>query len=190
MYCSNCGTELPAGAKFCQSCGTNVGAEPATPQTTPASPAASTRDAPVIVPVKMMATWKIVLLAVGAVIGTLAAFGLIAIAFSMFLTSDLVAPVDRQLAALKAGDLDAAYAETSVAFREATPFDAFKEFVKNNPVLTEASDHTVGGRHWENNDGTVSVTLETAGGVSTPLEYTLVWEDEKWKIQHMKLGGG
>ena len=60
----------------------------------------------------------------------------------LWATSGLLEPIDRQLAALKAGKMEAAYEETSQAFREATPLDRFTAFVDANPILKDAAEHT------------------------------------------------
>ena len=173
MYCSNCGQAIKANAKFCGACGQAVGVG-----ATSASAATEATAAPAK---KKMARWKKVVIGV-------AGFIVVAIAAAMFLTSGLVDPIDRHIAALQHGDIDGAYAETSVAFRDATSRDQFAAFINSNPSLTRIADHTFTERAWENNLGTVKGTLTTTDGGVVPVEYRLVKENDAWRIMGINLG--
>jgi len=134
-----------------------------------------------------MPTWLKVIL---GIIAGLALFAGAIIAFVFWLTSGLLEPIDRQLTALKAGDMQAAYAETSDAFREATPMDAFVGFVDSNPILKDVASKSFPTRSFENNLGKVEGTLTASTGAVVPVAYQLVKENESWKILHIQLGGG
>jgi hypothetical protein len=134
-----------------------------------------------------MPTWLKIIL------GILAGFALFAgaiVAFAFWLTSGMVEPIDRQIAALKAGNLQAAYEETSEAFREATPLPAFTEFVDGNPILKDVASHSFFNRSFENDLGTVKGSLTSSSGGVMPVAYRLVKEKDIWKILHIQLGGG
>ena len=105
-------------------------------------------------------------------------------------TSGLVEPIERQLTALKAGDIDAAYAETSEAFRQGTSKDDFAKFVDQFPILKNAASHSFTSRSFENDVGNVSGSLIAADGAVTPISYQLVKEKDVWKIVNIHLGGG
>lgn len=107
--------------------------------------------------------------------------------FVFWLTLGLVEPIERQLEALKAGDMQAAYEETSEAFRQATPLDAFTSFVGSYPILKDAASHSFPSRSFENNQGTVTGTLTSPTGGVTPATYRLVKENGAWKIIHIDL---
>ncbi len=132
-----------------------------------------------------MPQWlKIVL---GIFIGlALFAAGIIGLAF--WLTGGLVEPIDRQIAALKAGNMQAAYEETSEAFRQATPMPAFVAFVDANPILKDVASHSFADRSFENDKGTVKGTLTSSTGGVVPATYDLVKENAAWKIIHIQLG--
>lgn len=131
-----------------------------------------------------MPRWlKIVL---GVVVGLAAVIG-VAIWVALWATSGLLEPIDRQLAALKAGKMEAAYEETSQAFREATPLARFTAFVDANPILKDAAEHTFSSRSIENSVGKVSGTLTSSTGGVIPIEYQLVKENDAWKILNIDL---
>ena len=131
-----------------------------------------------------MPRWlKIVL---GIVVGLAAVIG-VAIWVALWATSGLLEPIDRQLAALKVGKMEAAYEETSQAFRESTPLDRFTGFVDANPILKDAAEHTFSSRSIENSVGKVSGTLTSSTGGVIPIEYQLVKENEAWKILNIDL---
>lgn len=166
MFCSNCGTEIQAGAQFCPSCGQAAG------QTAQGNPGVAAPAAP---PKKKMAMWKKVVMGIAVVIGA-------SIAAAFYFTSGLTEPVDRQIAALQKGDLQAAYEETSVAFKESTSFEDFTRFVQSNPILTKISGHTFSSRKIDNGIGYLSGKLTTEGGGVQPVAYRLVKENDTWKI--------
>lgn len=128
-------------------------------------------------------------IALGLILAGAVAAGLFLMA-SQRATSGLVEPVERQLTALKAGDLDAAYAETSSAFRQGTSRDDFQEYVDRFPILRNAASHTLTNRSVENDIGTVSGSLIAGSGALTPIALQLVKEGEAWKIVNLKLGNG
>ncbi|MEZ5840062.1 MAG: DUF4864 domain-containing protein [Hyphomicrobiales bacterium] len=148
----------------------------------PAAPAASAAAAapPAIPAKKSMAVWKKIVL---GVIGFIA----VIVGFALFATSGLIEPIDRQIAALKAGDVPAAYAETSMAFQKATSAEDFAAFVSANPILSEITDHTFTERSFENDLGTVRGTLKTSDGGALPVEYKLIKENGAWKILAISL---
>jgi hypothetical protein len=105
-------------------------------------------------------------------------------------TSVLIEPIDRQLAALKAGNIDAAYAETSEAFRQGTSKDDFAKFVDTFPILRNAASRSFTSRSIEGDVGTVSGSLIASDGALTPITYQLVKENGAWMIVNIKLGNG
>jgi len=125
----------------------------------------------------------------GIVLAGVAAVGLF-VATLPWATSGLIEPVERQLAALKAGNIDAAYAETASAFRQGTSRQDFQKFVDRFPILRNAASQTLTNRSVENEVGTVSGSLIAADGALTPISFQLVEEDEAWKIVNINLGDG
>ena len=182
MHCTECGGELPPGAHFCPSCG-HVLAETGTAAPSPSTPAAQSAAVATAVAGKpglwerfrAMKTWKKVAL------GCVVAIALI-ITLAMFATSGLDGPVDRHFAALKGGDLPAAYAELSIATQTKNPPDAFKAFIERNAVFTHVVGHTFTTRSWENGQGVLEGTLEIEGGGKLPIKIHLVKENGEWKI--------
>lgn len=109
-------------------------------------------------------------------------------ALILWATSGLVEPIDRHNAALKAGDMVAAYAETSQYFEQADSQGAFNTFVEANPVLKDVASRTFSSRSFENDRGAVEGTLTSSSGGVTPVSYALVKEFDRWKIIRIRLG--
>ena len=131
-----------------------------------------------------MPRWlKITLIVAAAAAAVIAAIVYIAISA----TNVLVEPVARQLAALKAGNLDAAYAETSQAFQQATSKDAFQKFVDEYPILKDTADHSFSNRNINNGEGYLRGKLTSSTGGVTPIEYRLVKENDAWKIIYINV---
>src|SRR4051812_22722182 len=84
--------------------------------------------------------------------------------FLYWATSGLIEPIERQLTALKAGDIEAAYAETSEAFHQGTTKDEFDAFVEKFPILKSAASHSFPSRSIENGIGAVSGSLISPTG--------------------------
>jgi len=126
-----------------------------------------------------MPNWLKILL--GVAVGAAAVIALI-VWFAIWATSGLIEPIERQLAALKAGDMNAAYAETSEAFKGATSMEQFAAFVDNNPIMKDAASHSFLNRSINNGIGFVTGTLTSSTGGVIPVEYQLVKENDAWKI--------
>jgi hypothetical protein len=126
-----------------------------------------------------MPKWLKIALAVA--VGAAAVIALI-VWFAIWATSGLIEPIERQLAALKAGDMNAAYAETSEAFKGATSMEQFTAFVDNNPIMKDAASHSFPNRSINNGIGFVTGTLTSSTGGVIPVEYQLVKENDAWKI--------
>jgi hypothetical protein len=110
--------------------------------------------------------------------------------FLSWATSGLIEPIERQLTALKAGDIDTAYAETSEAFHQGTTKDDFAKFVDKFPILKNAVSHSFPSRSFTNGVGEVTGSLISPTGGVTPVDYQLVKENDAWKIVNIHLGGG
>ena len=174
MYCKSCGTRLEDNVHFCPQCGQAIQESEATDGSNPVA-------APANIPVKpKMALWKKILIAVATII-------VLAVGLAFFATSGLVDPVERHITALRQGNVQAAYDETSQAFRESTSLEQFSGFVKANPILTKVTDHSFPERKVENGIGTLSGTLTTANGGVQPIVFRLVKENDEWKILGINL---
>jgi len=107
---------------------------------------------------------------------------------AMWATSGLMDPINRHLDALRAGDMEAAYAETSGAFRQNTSIEQYNDFVTQYPILIEYTDSSFSSRSVENNIGNVSGTLTAPDGTIYPIEFKLVKENDAWVILGLNLG--
>jgi hypothetical protein len=138
-------------------------------------------------PKRKMSIWK----KIG--IGFLAFLAFIAgvVVLALWLTADVVAPVERQLAFLRQGDVKAAYGETSLAFRDNVPFEKFVAFVKLYPSLSRNKSYSFNERSVDaKGTGTVKGTLTDDRGAVLPVEFRLVKEDGAWRILSIRIGDG
>ncbi len=175
MYCRNCGARIPDDANFCPECGA-----PVSDADRPGSATGNGGKVPPAATRRGMALWKKILLGVVAII-------VVAVALALLLTGPLVEPVEKQLSALRAGDVDAAYAMTSEAFQRAVSRDRFGDFLKANPVLMHVTDYSFSERKRSNGVGTLKGTLETEDGGKVPVVYKLIEEKGAWKILSITL---
>jgi len=182
MYCQSCGSRLAPNAKFCPECGARVGAasevRPAATPAPAASPAAQT-DA-IEKPKRRFPLWA-------KIVGGVAVLIIAVIAISMWATGGLADTVNRQVDALKAGNIPAAYSETSQAFRDATSLPEFTAFVNSNPVLRQIDHIDIGARSFENNLGQVEGTITSTSGTTVPIVFRLVKENDQWRILGINL---
>ena len=97
-------------------------------------------------------------------------------------TAELKEPVEGQLRALEQGDIQKAYDDyVSKEFKQATPMDAFTDFIKSYPELSKHTSVTYGKGIVENGQGKISALIST-DQQSIPIEYVLVRENNAWKI--------
>jgi hypothetical protein len=97
--------------------------------------------------------------------------------------SDLTDPIQRQLDALRRGDLRAAYTETSAGFRGKISFEKFSDFVKEHPSLSHTASYSFTSRSADfSGTGSVKGTLTDERGAVRPAQYGLVKENKAWKI--------
>ncbi len=130
---------------------------------------------------KGMALWLKIL--IGAVVAII-----LIISIAMWATSGMMDSVNRHMDALKAGNIDAAYAETSGAFQQQTSLEQYNEFVKSYPILTDYVEKSFPSRSVENNIGTVEGTLTAPDGTVMPIAFQLVKENDAWVILGLNLG--
>src|SRR5262245_5257111 len=123
----------------------------------------------------------------GCLVLTLIGVGLIYF-FISNLGKEELQMVNDQLGALRRNDIDRAYSYCSLAFQKSTTRDDFLRMVEDYPVLKNAKDFTSMDR--SKNVGGLTIlkgTITGEDGSKLPAEYQLVRENDKWKIQSLKL---
>jgi len=174
MFCPKCGTPVPESAHFCPGCGTRTGGDgsdsPPVQQSLHAGPPIK----------KKMAVWKKVLL-------WIAGFIAFVVGLALFATSDLQNLADSHLAALRSGNIEAAYGQTSPEFKQATPLEAYKKFVDAYPVLTKHTAFSFDSRSFENNTGQVTGHLTDGSSKLAKVEFQMIKIEDKWTIQGFNL---
>jgi len=109
--------------------------------------------------------------------------------FAFHMTSDAVAAVRAQLADLKAGNLDAAYARFTDEYKARVSREEFEVLVSRHPGLRENADSTFWKRSVENARGEVSGMLTSTSGTREMVTYRLVKEGGAWKISDIEFAG-
>ena len=118
----------------------------------------------------------------------LALLAAVAVSLAIFFTQDLVKAADGQLGAIRSRDYSRAYYEyTAKDFKASTSLEAFMQFVKTHPALSNNESANFNERSIENNVGTLHGTLVSKDGGVTPIEYKFVKEGDNWRILSMRL---
>jgi len=105
------------------------------------------------------------------------------------MTADAVAAVRGQLAELKAGNIDAAYARFSEDYKARVSREEFEVLVSRHAALRENADSTFWKRSIENDKGAISGVLTSTSGAHETVSYHLVKEGGAWKISDVEFGG-
>ena len=106
------------------------------------------------------------------------------------MTADAVAVVRGQLADLKSGNIDAAYARFTDDYKARVSRDEFEVLVSRHAALRENADSTFWKRSIENDRGQISGVLTSTSGTREMVSYRLVREGGAWKISDIEFGGG
>ncbi|MDP1836234.1 MAG: DUF4864 domain-containing protein [Chlamydiales bacterium] len=100
---------------------------------------------------------------------------------------DVTTPVEALLAYLRAGDYTRAYYEHAAKeFQSATSLDAFREFVRAYPSLTEHKTVSFESPSLHDEAATVVAMLSSPNG-TTPVEYQLIKNGKNWKVWSMQI---
>jgi uncharacterized Zn finger protein (UPF0148 family) len=170
MICSHCGAPLKNGSLYCDSCGQLSQAEE---EIAPKQPQ--------VVQKRPMPLWF-------KIVSALAVIALIVVTAGILLTENLRRPIDGQLAALRANDLDKAYfSYTSKDFQNTTSLDNFREFIDSFPAFLKSKALNISQRTSENSIRTLTGSLVTVDDESFSVEYRLIKENGKWKILSIRL---
>ncbi|OGT07425.1 MAG: hypothetical protein A2X78_01045 [Gammaproteobacteria bacterium GWE2_37_16] len=124
--------------------------------------------------------WKKILLGVGA-------FVVLVITLVLLLTSSITDVANKQMEALRKGDLVTAYSYTSKDFQGYTSLADFKKFFDKFPSLKNNKKASWSERKVENNTGILKGSLTSNDGAVTPIEFHFVRENSEWKIIGIQL---
>ena len=86
------------------------------------------------------------------------------------------------LAAAASGDYQAAHNHFSAALKEEQPYEQFAQSAQANQRLFKASDTTFSNRNMSGDEVTLSGSLTLEDGSSTPASFSLVRENNTWKL--------
>lgn len=100
----------------------------------------------------------------------------------------ILQPLKEQLKLIQAGDLKKAYeTNTAKAFREATPYDQFAEFINTYKVFQTDKSPQFYNLTFNNNVAIYSARFKAADGEVREAEYALIKEEGKWKILQIQI---
>lgn len=105
----------------------------------------------------------------------------------LYFTRGVDDTVQHQLAAIRAGDLEKAYSYTSSQFKEATSYDAFREFIDQVPALKDNESSSFMSKSINDNEAIISGTVRSREGTVTSIEYLLIYEDKVWRIEGIRI---
>lgn len=105
----------------------------------------------------------------------------------LYFTGGAADTVRYQLSAIRTGDLEKAYSYTSKQFKEATSYDAFREFIDQVPALKDNESSSFTSQSINNNEGVIGGTVRSREGTVTSIEYLLVYEDRAWRIEGIRI---
>lgn len=115
-------------------------------------------------------------------IAVIAVGALIAVVAYQF-SDNIEEVVDSQLNSIRDNKItEAYYGFTSKDFQNATSLETFKDFIKVHPALSQNKSFTSTNRTIKNNIGILEGTLTAEDNNETPVEFTLIKEEGKWKI--------
>ena len=129
---------------------------------------------------------KYILMAAGGCLILLLIFGTI-IWFVFRVTAGPVDIVNRQLNAIRSGDVDKAYSYCSGAFKENTNLEAFRNFVESYPILKSATEYSSLNREISGSMATLKGSIKAKDGSSLPAEFRLTKENGAWKVQYISM---
>src|SRR3990167_2820474 len=105
----------------------------------------------------------------------------------LYFTGGVADTVRYQLSAIRSGDLEKAYSYTSKQFKEATSYDAFREFIDQIPALKDNESSSFTSQSINNNEGVIGGTVRSREGTVTSIEYLLIYEDRAWRIEGIRI---
>lgn len=88
----------------------------------------------------------------------------------------------RHVDLVRGGQVDAAYQETSQAFKSGTDRQEFQAFVEQNQALYTATDLSFTSRNVQNQTATLSGTAKGPQG-EVAIGFVLVHENDAWRVQ-------
>jgi hypothetical protein len=97
--------------------------------------------------------------------------------------SEPAAPVERHFAALKRGDVEAAYADMAAAYRAQTAFADFRDAMTSRPALSRIADFNFPNRKIGPKAATLVGSLTDDAGGRYVARYDLVKEEGAWRIR-------
>ncbi|MFH1078480.1 MAG: DUF4864 domain-containing protein [Patescibacteria group bacterium] len=125
------------------------------------------------------------------VIGGFFAFIALIIFAAFAMTSGPVKATEAELALLRSGDVEQAYAALASDFRSSVPATEFDSFLATYPVFTKSKKVSFSSREVVNDESTLKGTLTAEDGTATRVEFRLVKEEGMWRIVSMQvLTGG
>ena len=104
--------------------------------------------------------------------------------------SELLAPIQAQITAIRNGNYIKAYSDyTSTTFRQVTSQEEFDRFLKNHPIFHANRSAQFDDVAFDNNVAIYTGMLTAEDGNSVPVEFDLIKEEGRWKVLSIKVLG-
>lgn len=103
-----------------------------------------------------------------------------------YMTREPVAAIKTQLAEIRDGRLDDAYARLSIAYRARLSREGFAELLEKHPALSDNADASFWNRSLENDEMRLSGTLTARSGAKEKVVLELVREQGEWRISAIR----
>jgi hypothetical protein len=102
--------------------------------------------------------------------------------------SELYHVVSQQLAAFRADDYPAAYRQVSMSFQEKFNLESFADLARTDyPTLLRATRVEFGQTRFHGRNAVVSAYFIMPEGDIVPCIYSLIREDDSWKIENVRV---
>lgn len=115
--------------------------------------------------------------------------GAVILGATWFGTKGAADAVQRELADIRQGQVDRAYAHLAESYRSQMSPREFKQLVAAHPVLKDNADATFSSRKVENNTATLGGYLVSSTGGREAVTIQLVKEGGEWRIAALSFGG-
>lgn len=107
---------------------------------------------------------------------------------SVFDSEPLVQTIQNQMEKIRQRHWTQAYEDyTSKAFRQATSYQEFETFVREQPGFSDNESLQINDLSFNNNTVTFKGISHSRNGSTYPVEYALIQEDGAWKILHIEI---
>jgi hypothetical protein len=97
----------------------------------------------------------------------------------------MVGVANKQLEAIRSGDIKSAYSYTSSEFQKKIPLDKFEQLIGVYPALKQNKSASFTQRNIDYNSGEIAGSITTVNGETVPIEFNFIKENGEWKVTYI-----